>query len=299
MKQGIGSSFGHFSNIFLSVLIAESLTDADECQWYCLTYVIDSTIGTMINLLLLHLFGRILQYFPSCTTMHFGEYGSPPQLSIWFPQLLIWLSFVLIGKLTILFFLFQFIDVLNRIISVIFKIFHDNPQLELVIVMIIIPTILNILQFWVTDTFLKSNNNRSSISNNNNNNNTAMLISDYDLGEDLISDHDHEEELSSYELQQQQQYSTEQSRTRNRIIRGTKYTVVKHTPQEVEMIESSDVIYEKNVDIITNNNTNSNLIDSNIADRDRNRDINAAATNLFIKSHNPIQNISFKSNKNI
>jgi len=32
-KQGIGASFGHFANIFLSVAIAEQLVDADECQW--------------------------------------------------------------------------------------------------------------------------------------------------------------------------------------------------------------------------------------------------------------------------
>lgn len=56
------------------------------------------------------------------------------------------------------------------------------------------------------------------------------------------------------------------------------------------------LLMKKNVNIITNNNINNNQIDSNIADRDRNRDINAATTNLFVKR---IQNISFKSNKNI
>jgi hypothetical protein len=36
-----------------------------------------------------------------------------------------------------------------------FQIFSYQPELELVMVMIVIPTILNTVQFWVTDNFLK------------------------------------------------------------------------------------------------------------------------------------------------
>ncbi len=56
MKQGIGSAFGHFSNIYLSMIIATSVTSGDECQWYCLTYITDCTLGILLNIIMLKTF---------------------------------------------------------------------------------------------------------------------------------------------------------------------------------------------------------------------------------------------------
>jgi hypothetical protein len=151
----IGSGFGHFANIFLSMFIAGTITDADECQWYCLTYVVDSTLGTFMNILLLRCFERCLLWCPGCTVLRFGDYGTPPQLLIWFPQLVVWMIIVVIAKILTMFLLFQFLAPLDVIISTVFKIFTGYPELELVTVMVIIPTIMNTVQFWVTDTFLK------------------------------------------------------------------------------------------------------------------------------------------------
>jgi hypothetical protein len=140
----------------LSVIIANSLSKADECQWYCLTYVVDATLGTALNILLLKLFEMQVKRCPTCTSMDFGEYGNPPQLNVWFKQLFVWLTIVVIAKVVTLYLLYQLIVPLNEILSDIFAVFHDKPELELVLVMIIIPTILNTLQFWVTDTYLKN-----------------------------------------------------------------------------------------------------------------------------------------------
>jgi hypothetical protein len=154
-ETAIGSGFGHFANIFLSMFIAGTITDADECQWYCLTYVVDSTLGTFMNILLLRCFERCLLWCPGCTVLRFGDYGTPPQLLIWFPQLVVWMIIVVIAKILTMFLLFQFLAPLDVIISTVFRIFTGYPELELVTVMVIIPTIMNTVQFWVTDTFLK------------------------------------------------------------------------------------------------------------------------------------------------
>jgi hypothetical protein len=143
-ETAIGSGFGHFANIFLSMFIAGTITDADECQWYCLTYVVDSTLGTFMNILLLRCFERCLLWCPGCTVLRFGDYGTPPQLLIWFPQLVVWMIIVVIAKILTMFLLFQFLAPLDVIISNVFS-----------ILMVIIPTIMNTVQFWVTDTFLK------------------------------------------------------------------------------------------------------------------------------------------------
>ncbi len=156
MKQGVGSSFGHFSNIFLSVIIAQSLTGGDECQWYCLTYVIDSTFGTFLNLMFLSCFEKVINHYQYATEyLNFGEYGDPPNLNIFALQLCIWLTIVILGKTIILFVLLQAIVPIDDAMSVVFRVFKGHPDVELVLVMIVIPGILNTLQFWVTDTFLK------------------------------------------------------------------------------------------------------------------------------------------------
>lgn len=157
------------------MFIAGTITDADECQWYCLTFVVDATVGTAINLVLLTCFEQQVQRNPNCSVMKFGEYGDPPQLSIWFPQLMVWLGIVVVAKVITLLLLFQFLAPLDVLISAIFAIFHGHPELELVTVMIVIPTIMNIMQFWVTDTFLK----RQPLSGEDG--------ADSDLDEELIS----------------------------------------------------------------------------------------------------------------
>lgn len=50
----------------------------------------------------------------------------------------------------------QFIFPLNEFVAVLFSALPPHePEVELVLVMIIIPTIMNTIQFWITDTFLK------------------------------------------------------------------------------------------------------------------------------------------------
>jgi len=86
--------------------------------------------------------------------MNFGDYGNPPQLCIWFPQLIVWMTIVTVAKICTLLIVYQFILPLDAILTFLFKIFVGQPELELIVVMIIIPTMLNTVQFWITDTFL-------------------------------------------------------------------------------------------------------------------------------------------------
>jgi uncharacterized membrane protein YhaH (DUF805 family) len=191
-KQGLGSSFGHFSNIYLSMIIAQSLTTdtesseqygtnsehhlhrplllnlatnrkvfvsvGDECQWYCTTYVLDATVGTAFNLLLLSAFAYLIRQVPCCRerpVMVMGFYGDPPQMSLFLPQLGVWLIIVVISKLLLLATLTRLLRPIDAVLSDLFTPLRRHPELELVLVMIVIPTCLNALQFWLTDSFLK------------------------------------------------------------------------------------------------------------------------------------------------
>jgi hypothetical protein len=176
MKQGMGSSFGHFSNIYLSQVIAYTISDADECQWYCFTYIVDCTFGTAINLFFLRIFERMVEQNPVTSRIfRFGDYGDPPQLTIFFVQLVVWLLIVTSVKLLILTTLLNFLLPINSWINYIFTGISDNAELELIVVMILVPTLLNSVQFWVTDTFLKKHFTEGEL--------TAA-----ELNEDLIED---------------------------------------------------------------------------------------------------------------
>lgn len=154
-KQSVGSSFGHFSNIFLSEIIATELTGGDECQWYCLSFLLDSTLGTFVNLSLLHFAENLIRNRASLHYLQFGDYGDPPSLIRWTAQLGIWLTLVIIGKIVCVFILVQFSGTLEMMISYVFQNLRSHPQTELIVVMIVIPGISNVISFWITDTYLK------------------------------------------------------------------------------------------------------------------------------------------------
>ena len=176
LKQGIGALMGHFSNIALSIIINKRINgNGDECLWYhhyhyhchyviiiihyiiryCLSFVVDCTVGTIINLLLLKSFEKLF-----VTKM--GEYGNDllnPSLFIWFYQLVVWLIIIIISKILILVFFLQTSNKLDTILSYLFEPIQRYPNIELLLVMIIIPFTLNIAQFWVQDNFLKGKKN--------------------------------------------------------------------------------------------------------------------------------------------
>lgn len=157
-KQSVGSSFGHFSNIFLSEIIATGLQGGDECQWYCLSFVLDSTLGTLVNLSLLNLVENFIRKRPYLDYLEFGEYGNPPSLTRWTAQIVVWLILVVIGKLACITILLMFSKKLDYVISYLFQSLKQRPQAELIIVMVLIPAVLNVISFWITDTFLKQRN---------------------------------------------------------------------------------------------------------------------------------------------
>jgi len=164
LKQGIGSSSDHMTNILISILIISG-SEGDECQWYFLVYTLTSTIGCTTNLLMLTLVERLsTKYKNSCTAeiRNFGEYGDPPKLKRWFVQLIVWLGIVVVSKIIVLVVLILCGNFLIYATGSAFASFDGNRAFELIFVMIIIPFILNIIQFWITDTFLKHDNHSPS-----------------------------------------------------------------------------------------------------------------------------------------
>jgi len=206
-KQCCGAAYAHLLNLLISMAISHHLgTDSDQCAWYFHLYIIDVTIGTLMNVLLLSLLlshadryrhqrrlwlllsqngdyqahrspfaaengpnaaprhgsdpeSLLEEAFLAAETEYLGT--STAQLNvreaagIWAVQTMAWLGIVSLGKLVILAFLGAIAPILDDMGNWLFGPIQSNPHLELILVMIVVPSICNVLQFWIQDTVLK------------------------------------------------------------------------------------------------------------------------------------------------
>ena len=73
----------------------------------------------------------------------------------WLIQVIVWCMCTLLAKILVFFFQFAYHKSLVAWGDAILSVFHGHPNIELVIVMIIVPVTMNSLMFWVQDAFLK------------------------------------------------------------------------------------------------------------------------------------------------
>lgn len=165
-KQSLGSGLGHFSNLFLSIYISSrAKTTASACAWYLASYLADCTLGLTITLLLLRLVETIIMHrYPSQGGLKFGFYGTPFRFQLFFPQLTLWIIIIIISKVIVLCFLILLSNPLDAtFLRPLDTLFIGAPKLELLLVMIIIPVIINSVQFYITDSCIKSHNEHPSL----------------------------------------------------------------------------------------------------------------------------------------
>ncbi|KAJ1110415.1 hypothetical protein NDU88_007767 [Pleurodeles waltl] len=142
-KQAIGMLFIHFANVYLS-----ELTVGDPCSLYLINFLLDATLGMLIIYAGVRTVGVIVEW-RQWDSLRFGEYGDPLQCRAWVGQCALYILIMTIEKTAIV--------VVLRIPQwkeVALLITTDNAQLELAIVMLIVPFFVNALMFWVVDNFL-------------------------------------------------------------------------------------------------------------------------------------------------
>jgi len=81
---------------------------------------------------------------------------------IWVVQMVVWCMIVFLSKIVVFFFEIIYHKPIVRIGELFLANLAGNPQLELVVVMIIIPVSFNSIQFWVQDNFLKGDKHISN-----------------------------------------------------------------------------------------------------------------------------------------
>lgn len=142
-KQAIGMLFIHFANVYLS-----DLTDKDPCSLYLINFLLDASLGMLIIYAGVRAVSAVVEW-RQWDSLRFGEYGEPVQCTAWFGQCVLYILIMMFEKILIMLVLlipqWKELAHLNPI---------NNPNLELAIVMLIVPFFVNALMFWVVDNFL-------------------------------------------------------------------------------------------------------------------------------------------------
>ncbi|SCV72397.1 BQ2448_3934 [Microbotryum intermedium] len=150
-KQIVGQAFVHFSNVAISDLIARHKLD-NPCSLYALNILIDTTLGVLIVYSFLRISTHILkQYSPTYKT---GYYGNPPQFTFWARQAAVYVGCLTAMKIVVLllFWAFPILFVFaNWCLS-----WLESDEAQVIAVMLIFPIIMNLFQFLITDSILRS-----------------------------------------------------------------------------------------------------------------------------------------------
>lgn len=141
-KQAIGALFIHFANVFLS-----TLTEEDPCSLYLMNFLLDATLGMLVIWAGVKVVSKVVE-IKQYTLLMFGEYGDPPQAAAWLGQCVVYLLIMVLEKSVVS--LVLLIPGWTKLQEVLLD-YIPNPQLELVLVMLIVPFIVNSIMFWVVD----------------------------------------------------------------------------------------------------------------------------------------------------
>lgn len=157
-KQIVGAGVIHVLNMICAIVFAsfESAL-ADECAWYWVNIMIDTTFGIVVCWALLKLSEWLFGY----DSGHYGkgaqtgiDWEQNPDYGKWGKQIAVWCCIVSLMKGVVVIIMFAATDFWEWF-SITCTHWIKDKYWRLVFVMIVTPTCMNIFQFWVTDSFLK------------------------------------------------------------------------------------------------------------------------------------------------
>ncbi|PKX98523.1 STIMATE family protein [Aspergillus novofumigatus IBT 16806] len=161
-KQVFGSAMLHLANLLMSMFSAgqfeiTSKYRPNPCSFYLLNLGIDTTLGIPILIFILHILNRLAAYTPLANppeSIESGNYGAPPRAAWWFKQAMIYF-FGLLGMKICVFFLIQLLPFIVKIGDWALRWTEGNTALQIIFVMLLFPVIMNAIQYYIIDTFIK------------------------------------------------------------------------------------------------------------------------------------------------
>ncbi|KAK8126353.1 FK506-binding protein 2 precursor [Apiospora kogelbergensis] len=178
-KQVFGSVLVHMANVFMSMLTSgrfsvkleptnvqtvARLLRRDEdpyvpnpCSLYLLNLAIDTTVGIPILIILLRVITGLASYTPfgqPAESIQSGYYGRPPNALWWLKQSLIYFCGLFGMKICVLI-LFLVLPWISHIGDWALGWTEGNERLQIVFVMMLFPLIMNAMQYYIIDGFIK------------------------------------------------------------------------------------------------------------------------------------------------
>lgn len=161
-KQGIGAVYAHLLNMLVAAIIASNHGSSDEdrlddeCAWYAINYLVDTTFGLLLAVMFLKGLEYLSKEYDWETLKNSGVYFGENKWIHWRDQVGAWVAVLTLVKIVILFFMWIFSSFLAFWGRILFKPFQANIRFELLFVMIFFPGFLNVIYFWVIDTYIKA-----------------------------------------------------------------------------------------------------------------------------------------------
>jgi cytochrome b subunit of formate dehydrogenase len=150
-------------NVVLAVFFAHGKMEAGECIWYITNFTITVACGLVILSLYMRLHNYVVDKY-DLSWLKSGEYGEPPQLSRWLVQMLHWGVVCCLEKFfTAIVVIFPLRNWIDAVISRAEEPLLPYPHVELVIVMVVCPSILNSLFAWIVDNLIKDKDVRETL----------------------------------------------------------------------------------------------------------------------------------------
>jgi len=164
-KQLSTSLFAHFVNVFLAIYLEEMTDFGNGCVWYFMNLSLDCIFGLLIAYILFLIVDHYavkynIEVLKSGVYMdesvnlinNKGEKADPDsQLNykIWMLQVLVWCLIVLLSKIIVFFFEIVYARPVYLLGEEILSPLNGYPEVELVVVMILIPVSFNTIQWWI------------------------------------------------------------------------------------------------------------------------------------------------------
>jgi hypothetical protein len=161
-KQFAGCGWLHVLNLFFATLQDKMLTGGDQCSWYWINIMVDTTLGTAVEYFLLKVSTAVIRK-RGLVGFQSGDYKAENGTFIWtnfFKQLAVWLLIVSMMKILMVLVMFLFSGPLLGLAGVVLNPFLKEPALKLLVVMIFFPILMDGFQLWVTDNFIKKREHR-------------------------------------------------------------------------------------------------------------------------------------------
>ena len=155
-KQVIAESTIHVYNVAFGILIdqMDQGSSNDQCAFYLMNELMDTVIGTFFVWIFTLGIESVGQTYQIREIANTGYYGIPPQVNFYLLQLLTFMISNLVGKTLVTMICLSDPRAVESVGAFLFDELGVSPDVELTLVMCVLPLIMTVLQMWVVDTFL-------------------------------------------------------------------------------------------------------------------------------------------------